>query len=153
VFAIIRPDNQNFPLLLHVLGAMVLVGALVLAASVLLVASRNGSAALSRVGFRSLVFAVFPAWILMRAGAASIADKEGLKDVTGLTWLDIGFTTADIGLPLILISMLLAGLAMRRASREGGTGPGGLGTAATVISSLLLIAYLVTLWAMTTKPV
>jgi hypothetical protein len=60
--------------------------------------------------------------------------------------------TADIGLPLILISMLLAWLAVRRARRDDARGPGALGTAAAVISSLLLIAYVVAMWAMTTKP-
>jgi hypothetical protein len=151
VLAVIRPDDWNFPLLLHVLGAMLLVSALVLSASVLLFSARDNSAALSRLGLRSLIFGVFPAWLLMRGAAASIQDKEGLKDAK-VTWLDIGFTTADIGLPLILISMLLAWLAVRRARRDDAPGPGALGTAAAVISSLLLIAYVVTMWAMTTKP-
>src|SRR5205809_2363710 len=97
--AAIRPDAWNFPLLLHVLGAMLLVGALVLAASALLLAWRGGSATLLRLGFRALLLGALPAWILMRAGAQWIADKESLTD-SGLSWVDQGFTTADGGIVL-----------------------------------------------------
>ena len=149
MIAIIRPDEWNFPLLLHVLGAMLLVGALVLSVSVLILASRDGTPTLSRLGFRSLLFGVLPAWVLMRGAGQWIASKEHLEDVS-LTWLDIGFTTADLGLLLILIALLLAGLAARRASRDAR--PGGLGTGSAVLASLLLIAYVVTIWAMSAKP-
>jgi len=149
VIAAIRPDEWNFPLLMHVLGAFLLVGALVLTASVLLLASRDGTVSQARLGFRSLLFGVLPAWILMRGGAQWIANKEGLENAK-LTWLDIGFSTADTGIVVILISLLLAGLAMRRTARDGGGG--GLATGAGVLSALLLIAYLVTLWAMSAKP-
>src|SRR5947207_15968347 len=103
VVATVRPDNWNFPLLLHVLGALTLVGALLLSATLLIVSTREGGAALSRSAFRAMLIGVIPAWILMRASAASIVDKEGLKDAK-LTWLDIGFTTADLGLVLILVA-------------------------------------------------
>jgi hypothetical protein len=150
MIALIRPDEWNFPLLMHVLGAFLLVGALVLSVSVLLLASRDGTVAQARLGFRSLLFGVLPAWVLMRGGAQWIADKEGLEDAD-LTWIDIGFMTGDSGLLLILIALLLAGLAMRRTTRDGR--PGGLATGAGVLSAVLLIAYLVTLWAMSAKPV
>jgi hypothetical protein len=149
MLASIRPDAWNFPLLLHVLGALLLLGALVLAASALILAWRDGTASLGRLGFRSLVIGVLPAWILMRLGAEWIASKENLTDAK-LTWLDIGFTTADTGLLLILVAILLAGLASRRASRD--LRAGGLSLASAVLSSVLLIAYLVSVWAMTTKP-
>jgi hypothetical protein len=149
VIATIRPDDWNFPLLLHVLGAMLLVGALVLSVSVLILASRDGTPVLSRLGFRSLLFGVLPAWVLMRGGGQWIASKEHLEDAD-ITWLNVGFTTGDLGLPLILIALLLAGLAARRASRDAG--PGGLGAGSAVVASLLLIAYVVTIWAMSAKP-
>jgi hypothetical protein len=148
--AVIRPDEWNFPLLMHVLGAFVLIGALVLSASVLLLASRDGTTAQARLGFRSLLLGVVPAWVVMRGGAQWIADKEGLEDAD-LTWIDIGFMTGDSGFGLILIALLLAGLAMRRANRDGR--PGGLATGAGVLSAVMLIAYLVTLWAMSAKPI
>ncbi len=149
MFALIRPDEWNFPLLMHVLGAFLLVGALVLSASVLLLASRDGTVAQARLGFRSLLFGVVPAWVLMRGGGQWIADKEGLEDAD-LTWIDIGFMTGDSGFLLILIALLLAGLAMRRTARDGR--PGGLATGAGVLSAVMLIAYLVTIWAMSAKP-
>jgi uncharacterized membrane protein len=151
VTAPIRPDAWNFPLLLHVLGAMLLVGTLVLAASALFLAWRDGNAALVRLGYRSLLLGVLPAWIVMRIAAEWIASKEDLTN-SNASWIGIGFTTADGGLLLILISILLAGLAARRARRAESSG-GGLGRASTVLVSVLLIAYLVTIWAMTTKPV
>jgi hypothetical protein len=150
VEAFVRPDEWNFPLLMHVLGAMLLVGALILSASFLLLASRDGTAAQARLGFRSLLLGVLPAWLLMRGGAQWIADKEGLEEAE-LTWLEIGFITSDPGFTLILIATVLAGLAMRRSSRDGR--PGGLATGSAVLASLMLLAYVVAIWAMTTKPV
>jgi hypothetical protein len=151
VLAAIRPDDVNFPLLLHVLGAMLLVGALVLTASALIVAWRGGSASLTRLGFRALLLGALPAWILMRVGAEWVASEENLTDLDPApNWLDIGYQSADVGLLVILVSTLLAGLAMRRASRDDR--PGGLGNASAVLVSLLLIVYVVAIWAMTTKP-
>jgi hypothetical protein len=146
VLAAIRPDAWNFPLLLHVLGAMVLVGALVLSTSALVLAWRTGAPALVRLGIQSLLLGVFPGWILMRVGAEWIASKEDLTDAK-LSWLDVGFTTADGGVVLIIVAMVLAGLAVRRRG-----GSMGLSRALAVLASVLLIAYLVAIWAMTTKP-
>ena len=67
--------------------------------------------------------------------------------------MDIGYSTADPGLLLLLISTVLAGLAVRRAGRAERSGGGGFSRASTVLVSLVLIAYLVAIWAMTTKPV
>ncbi len=147
--AAIRPDAWNFPLLIHVLGAMLLVGALVLAGSALLLAWRNGSATLVRLGYRSLLIGVIPAFILTRGTAEWITSKEGLEDAD-VTWIDIGFMTTDVGVVLILVATLLAGLGMRRAARAGGSA--GLGRAAAVLVSLLIVLYVVAIWAMTTKP-
>ena len=149
MLADIRPDEWNFPLLMHVLGAFLLIGALVLSASVLLLAARDGTLAQTRLGFRSLLFGVIPAWIVMRGGAQWIADKQGRED-SEEAWIEIGFITGDSGFPLILIALLLAGLAMRRTSRDGR--PGSLSTWAGVLSVVMLVAYLVALWAMSAKP-
>jgi len=153
VLATIRPDSWDFPLLLHVLGAMLLVGTLILAASALMLAWRDGSASLVRLGYRSLLIGALPAWIVMRGAAEWIADKEGLTGDDVPSWVDIGYGTADSGFVLLLISTVLAGLAMRRAGRAEGSGGGGFSRASTVLVSLLLIAYLVAIWAMATKPV
>jgi hypothetical protein len=149
--ALIRPDAWNFPLLVHVLGAMVMVGALILAGSALAFAWRTGSAALVRLGYRALLFGALPGWIVMRAGAQWIASKESLTD-SDFTWINVGFTTSDAGLVVIVGSAVLAGLALRRTARGGPDG-GGLRWAATVLAGLLVVAYVVTIWAMTKKPI
>lgn len=148
----IRPDSWDFPLLLHVLGAMLLVGALVLAASALVLARRDGSVAMLRLGYRSLVLVALPAWIAMRVGAEWVADKEGLTGDEVPTWVDLGYSIADPGLLLLVIASLLTRSALRRAGSAGSGGGDGLNRASTVLVSLLLVAYLVAIWAMTTRP-
>jgi hypothetical protein len=148
--AAIRPDDWNFPLLLHVLGAMVLVGALVLALTALFMAWRDGSEASARLAFRSLLIGVVPAWIVMRVTAQILLDKEGLEDAE-LAWIDIGFMAAEPGFLFIIIATVLAGLAMRRARR--GEAPGAGVKVAAVLGSILVAAYVVATYAMTAKPV
>ncbi len=80
VVATVRPDGWDFPLLLHVLGAMLLVGTLVLAGSALLYAWRDGNTSLVRLGYRSLLIGALPSWFLMRGSAEWIASKEELTD-------------------------------------------------------------------------
>jgi hypothetical protein len=152
LLAAIRPDAWNFPLLVHVLGAMLLVGALALAASALILAWRDGNASLVRLGYRSLLVGALPAWIVMRGAAEWIADREGLTGDEVPSWVDIGYSSADAGFLLLVISTVLAGLALRRAGRTEGSS-GGFSRASTVVVSLVLIAYLVAIWAMTAKPV
>ena len=152
--AAIRPDDWNIALLVHVLGAMVLVGTLVLAASALLLAWRAGSGPLVRLGYRSLLIGALPSWLLMRLGGEWIASEEDLTDAR-LTWLDIGFGTADTGFLLLLVGTVLTGLATRRAGAAVATegAPSGFVRTSAVLVSLLLAAYLVAIWAMTAKPV
>ena len=148
----IRPDSWDFPLLVHVLGAMLLVGTLVLAASALILAQRDGSASLARLSYRSLLIGALPAWVMMRGAAEWIADEEGLTGDEVPSWVDIGYSIADPGLLLLLVSTVLAGLAMRRAHRAERPSGDGLSRASAVLVSLLLLAYLVAIWAMTAKP-
>jgi hypothetical protein len=145
--AAIRPDSWNLPLLVHVAGAMALVGALVVVVAVAAAAVRRGddAAALTRLAFRGLVLGVLPAYVVMRAGAEWIASTA---DVGDPTWIGIGYSTADGGLVLAIIAAVIAW----RATRRGGAGPGGLGRAVAGLSGLLLVAYAVAIWAMTTKP-
>ena len=147
--ATIRPDSWNFPLLLHVLGAMVMVGALILAASALIFAWRDGNPGLVRLGFRTLLYGALPAFIVMRVGAEWIASKEDLTD-SNASWISLGFSISDGGLVFILVSLLLAGLAVRRMNRGGVAGP--MARAAAGLASILVVAFLVAVWAMTTKP-
>jgi hypothetical protein len=152
LLAAIRPDDWNLPLFLHVLGAMALVGALVLVALSLASARGGDSAAGLRLAYRALLLGAIPAWIAMRVGAQWIASKEGLDDLDEPpAWVDIGFLTSEPTLLLLIAATLCAGIASRRA-REGGRAFGGLNTAALVLVSITLLAYVLAIWAMSTKP-
>jgi hypothetical protein len=152
VLAAVRPDAWNFPLLIHVAGAMLLVGSLVLAGSALIFAWRDGGGGtLVRLGYRSLLVGVIPGWIVMRAGAQWIASKEHLEN-SNLSWVGIGFATSEAGALLIIIATVLAALAWRRAASDAAAGGTTMGKVAAVLVSILIVAYVVTLWAMTTKP-
>ena len=152
MLAVVRPDSWNFPLLLHVLGAMVLVGAVTLGVLSLVVAWRTSSEAMIRLGFRALAWAGLPAWVLMYGGALWIENKEGFDQsgVTSPSWIDVGHITAEGGLLLLLIGTLLANLALRRASR--GAGGSALERFAGGLVTVVLIGYVVAIWAMTAKP-
>jgi hypothetical protein len=141
LLAAIRPDDWNIALFVHILGAMLLVGALVLVATAL--AARD-----VRLGYRSLLMGVLPGWIVMRGGAQWIASKEGYDDpdVEVPSWVDIGFIISDPMLLLIIAATVCAGLAARR-----GRG-GALRSAALVVVGILLVASIVAVWAMSTKP-
>ena len=146
----IRPDDWAIPLFLHIFGAMVLIGALGLAALSLIAAWRSGSAALIRLGYMSLFYGALPGYIVFRVGAEWIADKEGLSD-SDLTWIGIGYGVSDMGFLLLLISMIVGGISVRRMNR-GGEPSAVSARVVTGLVSVVLVAYLVAVWAMTTKP-
>jgi hypothetical protein len=155
VLASIRPGEQNLPLFLHVLGAMVMVGGFVLAFTSLGYSIRSGQ--VNRLGFRALLYGALPGYIVMRGAAEWIYSKEFPKPPHGPTpddpaWVGIGYIIADPTLLFLLIAMLLTGLALRRARRDGGGSGGGLVRAATILIALVLVADLIAIWAMTTKP-
>jgi hypothetical protein len=144
--ASIRPDSWNFPLLLHVLGAMVLVGAAALG-SIAALGSGGSSESpfLRRLAFRSFLIVALPAYIVMRIGAEWLYGKEFPGDPdTAPTWIDIGYLTSDAGALVLLATLVLSGLAVRRGSP-------GLTRAAGILSLIAVIAWLVTVWAMSGK--
>jgi hypothetical protein len=142
--AAIRPDDWNLALFVHILGAMALVGALVLVIAAL--ASRD-----VRLGFRSLLYGVLPGWIVMRGGAQWIASKEGVDEGDVPSWVDIGFNVSDPMLLLIIIATVCSGIAARR-QRAGRPLSAGLSGTAQVLTVIMLVASVVAIWAMTTKP-
>ena len=146
--AAVRPDEWNFPLFLHVLGAMLLVGTLLLAGLVLF--SRRQRRSGAGLGFRVFLLGVLPSYILMRVGAQWVESEEGFGD-DGPGWLGFGYITADIGAILILLCLIITGIAARRSARAEGGG-GTLVRVAGGVSYLLLAAYVVAVWAMTAKP-
>jgi hypothetical protein len=156
--AAIRPDDWSLALFFHVLGAMVMVGGLVLALVYLVAAFRGDSAPALRRGFLSLLYAAIPGFIVMRVGAEWIYAKEGLDDLpSDPNWIGIGYGISDLGLLLLVLATVVAGLAARRAQPGAGgearVSSGGASVRlATTIVSALLVMYVFAIWAMTTKP-
>jgi hypothetical protein len=151
LLAAVRPDDWNLPLLLHVLGAMTLVGALVLATASLAATWRRGSHVLTRLGFRALLWAAIPAWIATRVGAEWVADEEMIPSDDPPSWVDVGYQVSDPGLLLLVVATILTGIGARRTARGTGSAVG-LDRVATVLLAISLVTYLVAVWAMTTKP-
>jgi hypothetical protein len=142
----IRPDSWNFPLLLHVLGAMVLVGAAGLGSVAAL--GSGGSAEspfLRRLAFRSFLIVALPAYVVMRIGAEWLYSKEFGDSEDDPTWIGIGYITADAGALVLLVTLVLSGLAVWRGST-------GLARAAGILSAVAVVAWLVSVWAMGGKP-
>ena len=149
---ITRPDAWNFPLFVHLLGAFVLVGAVVLALVSLAAAWSNGNPALMRLAYRAVSWVAIPAWVVMRVGAEWIADKENLTgDDIDLSWINIGYSIAEPTLLLLIVAATLTRMGKKRSEAAAGSGSG-FDKAATVVVSVCLVAFLVAIWAMTTKP-
>jgi hypothetical protein len=152
VLAAIRPDSVNGPLLLHVLGALVLVGALLTASVAAIVGWRDETPLLTRLSYKTLLLVAFPAWIVMRVGAEWTYSREHLDKVYNgddPAWLGIGYGTADTGGLLLLIALILGGVGLRRMRRGGGPT---LLRVSAVLGTLILLVYVVALWAMGGKP-
>ena len=146
ILASVRPDSWNFPLLLHVLGAMVLVGAATVGSvAALSSAGSDEGSFLRRLSFRTLLFAALPAYVVMRIGAEWLYTKEFGEADDDPTWIGIGYITADAGALLLVVTLVLSGLAVRRGST-------GLTRAAGILSLIAVIGWLVAVWAMSGKP-
>ncbi len=148
LLAAIRPDDWNFPLFLHVLGAMVLVGATLTGASAL--AFARGDDRLLRLGYWTLLVVGLPSYVLMWAAAHWIYSEEGLDESPiDSAWTTIGFVVAEGGAVLFVASLIVGGIGVRRLREGRGEG---LLKATMVISLVLLAAYVVAVWAMSGKP-
>ena len=146
VLAAIRPDEWNFPLLVHVLGAMILVGAVLTAVVAQLSADATAVPDRMRsVAFRTLLFVGIPAYIAMFIGAQWIYDKEFGDADEDPAWIGIGFITRELGGLLLLIATICAGIASRKDKS-------GLAKASAIIAALALIGWFVAIWAMSAKP-
>ena len=147
MLASIRPDSWNLPLFVHVIGAMMLVGGLLVASTSVMVA--RGEARVLRIGYLTMLSVCLPGYLVMRVGAEWTYSREQLGDAPDdPAWVGIGYITADAGALLLLIALILGGFGLRRL-RGGGTG---MLRASLVISVVLLAAYIVTIWAMGSKP-
>ena len=151
MLAAIRPDEINLPLFVHVLGAAVLVGALLAIAIVTVIARRrtDDEVGPSRFVLKTLLVGVLPAYIVMRVGAQWLEAKEDYPEDFDPAWLGVGYITADTGALLILISVVLSVIGLRKLCAGGGLR---LGRIVGTLSVVLLAAYIVAVWAMTAKP-
>jgi hypothetical protein len=150
--AAIRPDEWNLPLFLHILGALTMIGALTLAASFLVQARRaGGSIALTRYGFRSLLWFALPSFLVMRIAAQWLIDEEGLQDAEA-AWIDLGFISTDIGFLFLATATVATGMIVRRAGGADAAAGGAWVSVATWLVGILLVVYAVVIWAMATKP-
>ena len=155
MLAIVRPAEWNLPLLLHVLGAMLLVGTLLVAVLLFAYGWRRDDAqqaiTLNRLGWWTLLIGVLPSYLLMRIAAQWIYAEEFGDGGDDPGWVAIGYITTDLGALLLLIALIVAGIGARRIRQRGGTSSA-LSRAAGVLAGLLLVANLVAVWAMTVKP-
>ncbi len=144
----IRPDDWNFPLFLHVLGATVLVGATLTAAASLGFA--RGDARMLRLGYWTLLVVGLPSYVLMWAAAHWIYSKEGLDESPiDSAWTTIGFIVAEGGAVLFVAALITGGIGVRRLPGGGGQG---LLKATLVLSLVLLAGFVIAAWAMAGKP-
>jgi hypothetical protein len=152
LLAAIRPDDQSFALLLHLVGATVVFGALLASATSLVLA--HGDTRLLRLGYFSLLLVGLPGLILMRLAGEwlyHLQNWNNLPDqIDEPAWLGIGFFVADIGGLLFLLALALGGIGIYRL--RNGKGDAGFLKGTMVISLVLIIGYVVAVWAMTGKP-
>jgi hypothetical protein len=148
---LIRPDSWNLPLLLHVGGAMALVASVSIAAVAFLQGWRStgdSAASLKRFGARTLLYGAIPSYFVMRIAAEWILSKEGLEN-SNAAWIGDGFAAADGGGLLLLITTIIANIAVRRGPDSG---LGKLAKVGASLSVILIAIYVFAIWAMTTKP-
>jgi uncharacterized membrane protein len=153
--AAIRADDVNLPLFLHVLGAMLLMGTLLAVALMLFAAWRRGDeggGTLRRYAFRTLLLGTLPSYILMRVGAEWVQSEEFGDVEEDPGWIAVGYITSDAGAVLLLISLIVGGIAARRARTRPPDGGRNGARVVAVLVSLMLVAYVVAVWAMTAKP-
>jgi hypothetical protein len=152
VLAAIRPDDQSFALLLHLVGATVVFGALL--ASATSIALARGDTRLLRLGYFSLLLVGLPGLILLRLAGEwlyRLQNWDELPDqIDEPAWLGIGFIVADLGGLLFLLALVLGGIGVYRL--RDGKGGTILLKATMLIALVLIVAYVVAVWAMTGKP-
>jgi hypothetical protein len=146
--AAIRPDNQSAILLVHIVGATVMVGGLLTGASLL--AFARGSVDLLKLGYWTLLAVALPGYIVMRIGAEWLYSEQGWDELRDdPAWISIGYIVADAGALLTLIALIVGGIGVYRLRDGKGQG---LLKATMAIALLVLAAALVAAWAMAGKP-
>jgi len=140
-------SRPEFPLFLHIFGAMVLVGAVTTAVVAQLapgVGAVDGDR-MRRFSFRTLLLAALPAYIVMRIGAEWMYSKEFGDVDDEPTWIGIGYITADVGGLLLLIALITGGIASWKSKNR-------LGKVSGALAAIALAGWIVAVWAMGGKP-
>jgi uncharacterized cupredoxin-like copper-binding protein len=152
VLAAIRPAGQDFPVLLHIVGATIVFGALLASATSLALA--RGEIRLLRLGYFSLLFVALPGMALMWGAGQWIYHKQGWNklpsNVKDVDWLTIGFVVGDYGGLFFIAALIVGGIGILRL--RNGKSEGGLLKLTMVMALVLAVAYVVAVWAMTGKP-
>jgi hypothetical protein len=142
MIAMLRPHSWDFPLFLHVFGAIVLFGTTLATATLSIAGWRHPAVrALSRSSFWALLGGAVPAWILMRAGAQWTYSREKSSFFANgdPTWIGIGFTVADLGALILLVTTGFAYWWQRSQKPVAGRVVAGL---ASIYLVLLVVAWL-----------
>jgi len=167
VFPRAKDFGISFPLLVHITGAMILVGGVLGGAAALLLA--KGDRLKLKLGYYSILFVAFPGLIVTKIGATMIWHKESAHSLVGAAfphsndprWIEIGGTALDGGGALLVGALIVGWFGLRRLDGKTDflakvpiigkwTGPT-LMKLTTIISVVLLAAYVAAIWAMSTK--
>jgi hypothetical protein len=149
------PSSWNLPLLLHVTGAMILVGGMLTAATALV--SARGDERRLRLGYYSLLFVAFPGMMLTKMGATAIWSKysdhgffrSAFPSRDDPTWIMIGGTALDMGAGALVLALIAGWFGLKKLDTKRGQQ---LMKLTTLISIGLLAAYILAIWAMAGRP-
>lgn len=149
------PSSWNVPLLIHVIGATILVGG-VLGAATALVSARGDERRL-RTGYYSLLFVALPGLILTKLGATAIWSKysghsffrSAFPASDDPRWIQIGGTALDMGGGALVLALILGWFGLKKLDTKRGQQ---LMKLVMVISIGLLAAYVLAVWAMGGRP-
>ena len=129
---------------------MILVGGLLTGRRGARLRAGRGSACCGS-GYWSLLAVALPGYV-------ADADRRGVDLLEGgdvdpqledAAWVGIGYIIADAGALLLLVSLIVGGIGVRKLRTGGGAG---LLKVSMVISLLILVAAVVAVWAMSAKP-
>jgi hypothetical protein len=149
--ALLRPDSWDFPLFLHVLGAVALFGGVGAVALLVFASLRREpptAVLLRRLAFTTMLVVVWPAYVVMRIGAQWILSKEYPGELPD--WAAVGLGISDGGIVLLALLTLCTWLGVRQTRAEQPR-PRSVTIAAT-LAALYLVALGVAVFTMTTKP-
>ncbi|HEY8704074.1 MAG TPA: hypothetical protein VIL98_04910 [Gaiellaceae bacterium] len=133
-----------WPLFLHILGAMTLVGAVLTVAIVSLAGwQRSEAQVLARTAFRTLAAVGIPAYVVMRIFAEVLRSDEGYTHALP-TWISLGQAIADGGLLVLIVTTGVAFWWQR-------SGKIAAGRTLAVLSTVYLVLLGVAWFAMSAK--